>query len=539
MYLDFKDESLTECLDGIISGLLPHEKYDSSTFGLLYPTLKTVIPTEDARGLYYMFYVICDKYMSLAAALPPGKFAIKITSERFSAALENNLPDLILDPKSTISDLMAEEGKSADINIPTVQQEVMGSIYARAMALYDKCFQMAVDYDDAMSRIVDLKDIVKANLIMTGIGSQQVIMATGLKRGRKNYIGPLGWLEYIQNLTREVSEMDRAEEGDLECNGLDLVAGLDEHNQEMITPLSNYGIPQLDDFTPMLKHRLAVMVAKENTGKTQVCIHLIAKLIRCGVKPFFACGESPKGLMFNSIVSSYIFQEYGQFFEAYYLSGEGYEGLSSEEQQIVNTAKARVASSGLVISNNLSYDNVVSKITHYFNKGCEAFFIDHTQSLRERKGRKIGDLVTGLALDCRELKNALPIYIFLTSQPSTGLKDLLQRGQTEDMQLSPTAQSAAPSQEADELFILNETEYLKTQGLLEWITYKRRGAARPKPFYILKRFNVSAFVYDSRYQGVATVGEDVLDGLVHGMLGTDESSSDGLDVSDADELRLE
>lgn len=521
MFLDFQDESLTGCLEGIISGLLPHANYSPETFGLLYPTLKSVLSIDDTRGLYYIFYTVLDKYMSLAASLPKGVFEVKITQDKFSNALGNNLPDLILDPKTMVTDLMAEEGKTADINIPTVQQEVMGVLYEKSIALYQRCFEMEQSMGDAMSRIVDLKDILRANLIMTGIGSQQVIMATGLYRGRKRYIGPNGWLEYMQALTREVSEMDRANEDDLVCDGLDIITRLDERNQEMAMPLAEYGVPQLDDFTPMLKHRLMVLVAKENTGKTQVCIHLIAKLIRAGVKPFFACGESPKGLMFNSIVASYLFQEYNMVFPTQYLSGEGYEMLNPDDKQTVDTAKARVISSGLVISNNLSYDTVQSKITYYHNKGCEAFFIDHSQSLRGRNNRKISDLVTGLALDCRELKNTLPIYICITSHPSTGLKDLFQREQTKDMQLSPTAQSAAPSQEADELFILNDTDYLKTQNLLEWIVYKRRGAVKPRPFYILKRFDVSSFVYDSRYQGVSGVDASTLDGLVSDAIGED------------------
>lgn len=531
MNLDFKDEALTECLNNIISGLLPHDGYDPSNFGLLYPTLKTVLDTKDTRGLYYMFYTVFDKYMSLEAALPRGRFAINITRERFSNALENNLPDFILEPKTDVVTLMAEEGKSADINIPTVQQEVMGTIYEKAMALYDECFNLARSYEDAMSRIVDIKDIIKANLIETGMETQRAIMSVGLKRGRYTYRGPQGWLQYVQDLSREVSELEKADEGDLECNGLDTIPDMDRGSIEMSTPLCNYGIPQLDDFTPMLKHRLAVMVAKENTGKTQVCIHLIASLIRAGVKPFFACGESPKEIMFNCIVSSYIFQEYEMFFETQYLSGEGFNQLSPEEQQVVNTAKARVSSSGLVISNNLTYDTVVSKITHYYNKGCEAFFIDHTQSLRGRNGRKVGDLVTGLALDCRQLKNDYPIYIMLTSQPSTSLKDLLQKEQTKDMQISPTAQSAAPSQEADELFILNDTEFLKTQGLLAWMVYKRRNAPKPKTFYILKHFNVSAFVYDSKYQGVEAIDEGTLDGFVNSIAASEEINLDDADTS--------
>lgn len=531
MTLDFKDEALTECLNGIISGLLPHDKYTPETFGLLYPTLKMILDTKDTRGLYYLVYSVFDKYMSLASQLPVGKFEIKITRERFSNAMVNNLPDFILEPNTDVVGLMAEEGKSADITIPTVQQEVMGVLYEKALALYDECFDMQQSYDDAMSRIVDIKDIIKANLIETGMGLQRVIMSTGLKQGRYNFRGPDGWLAYVQSLSREISELEKADEGDLECMGLDTIPDMDRGSIEMSTPLCGYGIPQLDDFTPILKHRLAVMVAKENTGKTQICIHLIASLIRAGVKPFFACGESPKEIMFNCIVASYIYQEYGMFFETQFLSGEGYESLGAEDRQVVNTAKARVASSGLVISNNLTYDTVTSKIVHYYNKGCEAFFIDHTQSLRGRNGRKIGDLVTGLALDCRQLKNDLPIYIFLTSQPSTSLKDLLQKEQTKDMQISPTAQSAAPSQEADELFILNETEFLKTQGLLAWMTYKRRNAPKPKTFYIMKHFNVSAFEYDSKFQGVESVDEGTLDGLVNNIVATEgPAPGDDFDV---------
>ena len=526
MNLDFKDESLTDCLTSIISGLLPHEKYTEETFGLLYPAVKTIIDTSDTRGVYFVFFTVLDKYLNLFKSLPTGKYAVKLTRERFSSALENNLPDLILEPKTDVVAIMAEEGRSADITIPTVQQEVMGTVYEKCMALYDDCFVLEQSYEDACSRLVALKDIIKGNLIETGMGAQRVIMSTGLKQGRKLYRGPIGWLNYVQHLCREIGELEHADEGDLECTGLDILQGLDDSNEELCSPLANYGIPQLDDLTPMLRHRLAVFVAKENTGKTRVIIHLIASLIRAGVKPFFACGESPKSLMFNSIVSSYIYQEYGMFFETQFISGAGFDQLSSEEKQVVSTAKARVASSGLVISKNLEYDTVVSKITHYYNRGCEAFFIDHTQSLRGRNGREIGSLVTGLALDCRELKNELPIYICLASQPSTGLKDLLQKDVTGSIQISPTAQSAAPSQEADELFILNETEFLKTQGLIQWITYKRRGAAKPDSLYIRKRFNVSAFEYDPRDQGAMSVDANILDGLVSSAVANNTDDDD-------------
>lgn len=519
MNLDFQDEALRECLNYIISALLPHKNYEPQNFSLLFPSLKQVVDTKAARGLYYLFYSIFDKYLAMAKTLPADKFQVRITRERFSSALENNLPDFIIEPQLDLPNLMAEEGKSADISIPTVHQEAMGVVYEKVMALYDLCFELEQSYEDAMSRIIDLKDIVKANLIETGLATQRLIMTTGTHIGRRYYRGAGGWLKYVQDLSRNIAELERTSEDDLECNSLDFVSALGQGATLLKSPLAGYGIPQLDDFTPMLRHRLAVFVAKENVGKTRVMIHLIARLIRNGVKPFFACGESPKELMFYNIVSSYIYQEYGMFFESQYLTGPGYESLSPEDQQIVNTAIARVAASGLVISNNLSYDTLSSKITHYYEKGCEAFFIDHTQSLRGRNGRPIGDLVTALALDCRELKNELPIYICVASHPGSELKELMQKDNLKNIQKSITAQSNALAQEADEVFILNETDYLRTQGLLSWTTYKRREAEKPPVFYIRKHFNVSAFEYDSKYQGANVVDEETLDGLIGSISG--------------------
>lgn len=533
MRLDFKDEALTECLNKIFSGLLPHDNYEPDSFALIYPTLKTILSREDARGLHYVFYVIFDKYFSLASSVGTENFKINITAERFSSAVANNLPDLILEPQLEVDVLMAAEGKSADITIPTVQQEVMGVVYEKLMALYSECLEIGSSYDDAMSSIIDLKDIVKANLIDSSIAAQRAIMSTGLRFGRKTYRGPSGWVEYTQDVTRRISELDQSTVGDLECDGIEKAESIDGRVKALSTALCNYGIPQLDDYTPMLCHRLVVLVARENVGKTRVFIHLIAALIRAGVKPFFACGESPKELMLNNIISSYIYQEYGMYFEAHCLYGAGFEELSSEDKQIVNAAKARVLSSGLVISNDLAYDDVQSKIIHYFHKGCSAFFIDHSQSLRGRRGRKTSELVTSLALDCRDLKTNYPIFIAVASHPSVNVKEIFQKDQSSknsEMQVSPTAQSASLSQEADEIFILHENEFLKKQGLLEWITNKRRNAAKPNPFYIRTHFNVSAFEYDAKYQGVSSNDQETLDGLVNAI-----ASTENIDFVEEDE----
>lgn len=535
MNLDFKDEQLCGALNHVISGLLPHDNYTPETFGLLYPTLTSVLNVQDVHGPYYIFYTIFDKYYALQNAVNESNFQVRITRERFEKALANNLPDLILEPALDVGTMMNEEGKSGDITIPTIQQEAMGVVFSKTLDLYDECFGYNQTYEDAMAYIIDLKDSIKANVIETGMQLQRAIMSVGYRYGRKFYRGTKGWLDFVQQLAREVSELDVSTDTALVCDNLEVLPKVETQSTEILEALGPYGIPQLDDRTPMLRHRFAVFVARENTGKTKVITHLIATLIREGVKPYYACGESNTDIIFLQVVSSYIFQEYGQYFEMHELTGPDLEELSEDDRQIVQTAKARVSLSGLIIDNNLEYDNVYATFTNAYHKGCEAFFVDHTLSLRGRKARKLTDLVTNLALDCREFKNQYPVYIGLASQASTNLKDMLQKDKTTDMHQSPTAQSSTLSYEADEVFILTETDYLRKQNLLQWITFKRRGAPVIPAFYIKKLFHVSSYIYDPNVQGGEGMDGEELEQLIKD-IGSDTDA--GEDAPFADDMQI-
>ena len=530
MVLNFKDEVLCDSLNKVLSGLLPHDKYEASTFGKLYPTILIALPEQETRGSYYIFYNIFDKYFSLQNAMNKIDYQINLTREKFEQALMHNLPDYVLDSKTQAKQVLEDEGLVADLNIPDLQNKAMQLLYKKSMDLYDTCFELESSYEESLSAIVDLRDTIKANIIETGLQIQRTIMSVGFKDGRKIYTGSSGWVEFSQQMVREVSEWDLRMSGDLVCEGLDILPNIERDAIEISEKLGEYGIPSLDDSTPILKHRLVVFVARENTGKTKVTINMIASLIRSGVKSYYACGESKPQAIFMQIVSSYIFQEYGMYFTSEDLIGEGFNALSAEDKQIVQTAKARVACSGIIISDTLEYDNVLAAFTEAYNKGCEAFFVDHTQSLRGRRGRKIGELVTTLALDCREFKNTYPVYVCLLSQPSTNLKDTLQKEQTKDLHQSPTAQSSTPSQEADELFILTENDYLKKQNLLMWIVFKRRNAPIPPTIYIKKLFHVSSYEYDPNAQGGGNPDVAEMEEIISNLNPDDYDEEDGLEL---------
>lgn len=505
MILDFTDELLCNSLNKVISGLLPHKNYEENTFGLLYPALQMVLPLNSATGYYRIILSTLDKYYLLSTSFPEGTYKVRITKDKFEGTLENNIPDFILDPIVDVKTLMDAEGKSSDLSIPSVQQEIMGLVYVKCVEIYQTCFDLEVTYDDAIAALVDLKDSIKNNIIETGMQFQRGILSTGCRIGRKTYIGNAGWMEFTQELLREISELDKIDSHDLVSDGLGIIPDIDKENEELGVPIGYYGIPQLDDRTPMLSHRFAVLVARENTGKTTIMIHEVASLVRRGVKVLFACGESQKSQIWISIVSSYIFQEYGMHFEPRYLTESGMEQLTPDDRQLVASVKARIAVSGLVISDDVSYDNVIAKFEGYYQSGCRAFFIDHSQSLRGRNGRPIGDLVSNLAFDLRDFKRSHPVYIQLASQMSADMKDILQKAKTNEVQVSTTARSSDLSNEADEIFVLFENENLVKQGLLGWMTAKRRQALKPAPFYIKKAFHVCSFIYEDEYQGANAI----------------------------------
>lgn len=112
MVLDFKDEQLCDHLNHVLSGLLPHESYQPSTFSLLYPALSTILPSTEARGLYFAFYTVLEKFFKLQSSMEAGAYQVNIARDRFATALTNNLPDLILEPHMQVSEIMSDVSKS-------------------------------------------------------------------------------------------------------------------------------------------------------------------------------------------------------------------------------------------------------------------------------------------------------------------------------------------------------------------------------------------------------------------------------------------
>lgn len=513
MTLNFYDEDfLLPSLNKVFSGFLPHAQYEKDKFISLYSGLISILNIEDTSGPHFILYNVLSKFYALHCMM---QVVEPLTKERFLSTLENNMNDLVLDPRSDINNILKHEGiVHSDLRIPTEKENAMQLLYSKCVELYDTCYDMQISTEDAIAELINLRDAISHNLIELSIEQQKIILYEGLKTGHRHYAGSEGWISFASGTIRHLQDLQSNSADILECDSLDKLALIDKAAKESIEPLGVYNLPVLDDITPILKHRFTVLVAKENTGKTKVATCLAASLLVQGKKVYFACGETASHILFYDLLSAFLHLKYGLFCERHTLISEDYSDIPPEYIQTINLAKAELATSGLVIDDKLTYDGVDSTIRSYYNKGVEAFFIDHSQSLRGRNNRELGELVSQLAIDCRDLKRDLPIYIMLLSHPSSEVKTLMQNDPSKlrDSQLSVTARSSIPSQEADELFILYETESLHEQGLLGWVTNKRRGAPKPKTFYIRTAFAVSCFHYEEKDQ-TGVNSDNVLDNL--------------------------
>ena len=526
MRLDYRDEVLTTTLNKVLSGFLPHENFSEADFIALYSALTQRITETEMRGVYNPFRYILHRYYILA--LESGRIP-SITEDKFAGALENIVFDMLSDKRTEMYSVMAEDGQVFDLTVPTNREQAAQTLYSKVLCLYRTCFDLKVSTSEALSYMVELDEAIKRNFIDGTVANQQEILTNGLQLGKKFYQGGDGWISYISSASRELSEFCSNSGKRLECNSYSSLAEIERARDSAAEPLCDYGIPMLDDETPILQHRLTVLIGKENIGKTKVMTHLVARLIINGVKPYVATGETTTYLFFFQVLSSYLYQKYQLHIPPNMLTAKNVETLDAEDRQLVNTAKYFLLNSGLVIDDSLSYDTVMPTMEEYYNQGCRAFFIDHSQSLKGRRGRMISELVTSLALDCREFKNSHPVYVCVLSHPSAELKDILQKDpeKAQNLQISPTAQSSTLSIEADEIFILYETQLLVKEQLLGWITYKRRG---PKigTVFIRKLFHVNAFVYDENDQAGADTVD--MDDVAEALSIYEDDTEDGLDL---------
>ena len=505
------DEILQENLNKVISGLLPHSNYEPKLFTDLLTNIFKLINLEEFYGEYY---VLMDSLKVLTELKLASKhYTPRLTREFLESNLQSNISLLVRNPLVRIQDILALEGHDTNLELQETFSTAASLLYNKTLELYDDCFDLEVDSNDAFTFVPVLQSSFILHTAEMSLRTQSMILNGGIRLGRKIYSGPQDWMTYIQDMQLEIMRRTSDDgEGYMVVDSMEKSNTLMEEVKASSIPLGNYGLPPIDVSTPMLRHRLVVISAKENTGKTKFMVNCANTLMRNNHTVMIMSGETTFGKMHAQLISNYMYQEFGIRVTPEEVSKVDELDDDGLRRQI-NIARAKVVESkNLILQESFRYKDLYAQLVNlYERKPFDALLIDHSYALKG--SGPAYDNQGMLALALREFKNKYPVMVMILTHLSSDAKEQILRGKL--VESSPTKGSAALSTEADEIFVMFDNENLRKQGLLGIQNYKRRDAELiVTPMVVRKQFDVSAFVWDEKLQNTLNPQVQQLDKIL-------------------------
>ena len=510
--LDWKDETMLENLNIFISGFLPHEKYDSAYFSSNLNALIKLIPLDEMEGAYYILISFIKKINQLATAYNNGKviYTPMVKWDVIDRQLQSQLPNLISIPQVQAVQCLIDEGLEASLSLESSRFSAQKILYKRVKELYDTCMSLQVDSSTCINYYPALKESFLNNAAVQSLYTQQAILKSEVQIGKFFYHGPNDWLRYCQEYTTELR--NRLEDSD-QSNILIPTSIADSEQllqdaRRAYEKIIDWGIPPVDDGTPVLAHRLTYLCANPNVGKTTIALALAGKALSEGKRVAIMCGENTKEKTYTQILSAYARYKH----EKYLLPKEiaFSDALVIDKQRLLRLCEAEITENKLlVLLDSLHYHTVYDELKAIYDTlPFELLFIDHTYALiGDRSGNKYEALET-MSTQLVKFRKHFPVSVVVLSHLSTLTADALIKHKKEYG--NPTKGNGSLTSDADEIYILVSNDVLAKEHLLAMINTKRRDApVLLEPIILDVEFDVKHFSYDPSLQvyGEVVAGE--------------------------------
>lgn len=499
------DKEFTDVVDSMISCSLPHNNYDGRYFSEVLDSITKYIHIDEMTCEYDLLMTVLNN-MRKIIVLQEG-YEPKLTRDALDKFLSSGIPDYVDVKYKEVIDWMSDLGEIVNLSIEKDLERTKSLLYQTTMDLYDTCYNIEYESNNYPTLVITLREAFKSNAIIEGQRIQRKILSNGMRIGRKIYKGLDDFIEYNLGFLQEIQFrlIDGENKDTLILDDLAKAKEIMDKNKQQSQVLCKYGLPELDDFTPMLRHRLVVLVAPENTGKTIYSADIASSLLVEGRTVVYMCGESPNNQILNKILPSYIKKKYGKFVSE--TECMGIEECSPEAERLIRIATTEIVTSGnLIFRDSFTYDNCGEELRDlYKSKKFDAVIIDHSAAMMKAPGSKLWgekECIDEATIQLREFKKQFPVYVFITSHPSSDAsKELVKLKRVESN--SPTRSSGLLSKEADELLVMYTTDELSKQNKVGIQVKKRRMARVPRKHIYLKVDYISlTFKYNDEDQAV-------------------------------------
>lgn len=497
------NEDLKEVLDSLISGMLPHEDYNSTLLMDIEKLITRYIKVEEMDLEYLVFMNIVDSIKKVYLGVD-SSFMPKITRESVDSILRNDLVRFVSTEGYKYKAWFELRGVNTDFSNSLALEEASSKLYVEVMDLYERCFDKQIPSEEAISYSVAYRSAFLDAIAETTVTTQAEILRNGLWYNKVYYKSSEDWVNYMEKIVSELSNRlnDELNEETKSVNSLEKGIEMLKQAKDSNKPIAKFGMPPLDDFIPVVSNRLTVICAKEGAGKTTYCSYLANNVIKEGKKVLFMTGESNPNSIYISVLQNFIYKEFGAFIGISDIINS--EDAPEEIQKIINLGIAKLAELGLFhYRPAYTYETVYQELVADYEKyNFDVVIIDHSAALLSG-GRLRGEKeqIDHLAVALRTFKNKYNVSVIVNSHFSTNAQaELTKYGKIYDN--SPTRGSSVLSKEADEIFILTVNEKLERQSMRAFHVFKRRGTGKDSVGTIMMKvlFNCGEWVYDPKLQ---------------------------------------
>ena len=500
------DEELQDCVTNFISALLPHENYSSEMFVPVLEAVNQYVHRDEMDLEYKIMFNLFSEMQKLRARFL-DKYTPWLDRDSFYNYLERGTLQFIHSEGDRLKRWLNQHGMDSNMDNPMVLEQTFQMICERALNLYDTAFERAVSTQEVMNRIPELESAFLKHCVENCLNNQRELVLGQIKVGRNKYAGVSDWMKYTQQSITDLSErLSATKEGNVAVDLNKIQEYLNELDA-FAEPIAEYGIDIIDKDTPMLRHRMTVVVGKENVGKTKFAINAAVNCLLEGRKVVFMSGELTQAKVFVMIMQNYIWKRSallnmanGKF------GGVGFKvrpvdiihgHQDPDIQEVIDICLNEVAvTRNLIIQGAFDYGQVYNQLQALYEaEKFDAVFIDHSCALVGKAGDGSERAnVTALSTAVKNFRKDYPVYCMVTSHPSSDAKQTENKGK--NINTSPTRGSQALSTDADDVFVLRAPINDTLNATLHLENTKRRDADRIQGFITLRKvFDVSGFNY--------------------------------------------
>ena len=464
------DNDLKEILGKIVSMLLPHDNYDGACFNtILTETFKLVRLEEMDMEYYVLFHVLNN----VSKVKLPFHHA-SLTRDAFKDVISNFILNEANSEKLRLKEYLLFNGEATDLTNVGNKERAMNILFTLSLRLYDTAFEAAIPSAEYPAFILNLREAVMNTLAYDCINAQGDALRDGYKTGRKFYSGPYDWLQLVKNQITNIESRlpDDTSDSSVTLDDPSKGRALLEEQQSKGMQIAPYGLPPMDDMTPISKNRLVILAGNPNVGKTSVMLAMVMQIIEAGGKVVILSGESSPGKIYVQLLSSYIKRKYGISIPPSMLSNM--DKCSDEVIRLIHLYQSEFSSlNQLVIQEQFSYSTFYDQAASLREKfEYDAIFVDHTLSMANLTDQY--QCLEQLAIQARNFKNKYPVFVCLLSHLSTETQKELKEGRS--LEAPCTKHNATLESEADEVLVLTTNPEFRKQKKLGVINKKRRDA---------------------------------------------------------------